>query len=667
MENCNQDYSYDNCFWGKIDFLYKHSKLKYKEFINIGELSYNLAECINKFIKPVQQIKTEYKVSTDNYISSRCKGIQEFLDFIQLILQNLQEFSNVLLKIANKIGEKRYSYESKKNVKKMCEESLKKYESSLKSLHNKKNNYYDLINQEIELYLNHKLKKNKDINANDKNHIIENIAKKRKEYTEQLNKVENYRKEYIELQRNICNSEEEFERDCTGEIKDYFKQIISSYEELLMKCAVKKEVKECIDNMNGNQDNQIFAEKNRSIKTAPNRIVYCEYTENLEYYSNFEVVKNYYKKNTNEKMKEKQQKVCSEVKLFLNGIIQTTYNENALKFEEIVKDIVSNNLKEEDFIFLINQFQKSFDDYLRWKSEENVYFLEFKKVGEFWDNRFSNMQLYLDAFNKIRMNNKELDTRCFNYFIQTMKKILSFNDNEDIDYKLCELLITLSETFFTTIKKDGKEIKVYASEIIKDTPLLQKSGFWIGIIKNEINEEIMKEIPKKQILSKNRSFHAKFNKKNKENNIEEEKADKNVIAKLMSISYNLIQFVMDSETLNNILVTIFRCFKIDNSHKEIIISMINSNIESEGISHLKLNEEMLFNCDNFEYYINLKEKRKALNYNNNIIIDKENIISGEEDPKINNINNNDISLLNNGKNVYYLNEAKFNNIIADKD
>ena len=667
MENYIQDYSYDNCFWGKIDFLYKHSKLKYNEFINIGELSYNLAEYINKFIKPIQQIKTEYKSSTENYISSRCKGIQEFLDFIQLILQNLQEFSNVLLDIASKIGDKRYSYESKKNVKKMCEESLKKYENSLKSLHNKKDNYYDLINQAIELHLNHKLKKNKDINANDKNHIIENIAKKRKEYTEQLNKVEKYRKEYIELQRNICNSEEEFERDCTGEIKDYFKQIITSYEELLMKCAVKKEVKECIDNMDGNQDNQLFAEKNRSIKTAPNRIVYCEYTENIEYYSNFEVVKNYYKKKTNEKMKEKQQKINSEVKLFLNGIIQTTHNENVLKFEEIAKDIVSNNLKEEDFIFLINQFQKSFDDYLRWKNEENVYFLDFKKVGEFWDNRFYNMQLYLDAFNKIRMNNKELDTRCFNYFIQTMKKILSFNDNEDIDYKLCELLITLSETFFTTIKKDGKEIKVYASEIIKDTPLLQKSGFWIGIIKHEINEEIMKEKPKKQILSKSRSFHAKLNKKKKENNIEEEKTDKNVVAKLMSISYNLIQFVLDSETLNNILVNIFRCFKIDNSNKEMIIAMINSHIESEGISHLKLNEEMLFNCDNIEYYINLKEKRKALNNNDNIIIDKENIINNDEEPKIDNINNNEISLVNNGKNVYFFNEEIFNNIIADKD
>ena len=135
----------------------------------------------------------------------------------------------------------------------------------------------------------------------------------------------------------------------------------------------------------------------------------------------------------------------------------------------------------------------------------------------------------------------------------------------------------------------------------------------------------------------------------------------------MSISYNLIQFVMDSETLNNILVNIFRCFKIDNSNKEMIIAMINSHIESEGISHLKLNEEMLFNCDNIEYYINLKEKRKALNYNDNKIIDKENIINNDEEPKINIINNNEKSLVNNGKNVYFFNEAKFNNIIADKD
>lgn len=30
-----------------------------------------------------------------------------------------------------------------------------------------------------------------------------------------------------------------------------------------------------------------------------------------------------------------------------------------------------------------------------------------------------------------------------NYFMKAMEKILSLNYNEDIDYKLCELLITL--------------------------------------------------------------------------------------------------------------------------------------------------------------------------------------------------------------------------------
>ena len=54
----------------------------------------------------------------------------------------------------------------------------------------------------------------------------------------------------------------------------------------------------------------------------------------------------------------------------------------------------------------MKQFQKSYDDFKIWV-KENVGELEFKKVGENYDNRFLNMQLFLDAFNKARMHNSE--------------------------------------------------------------------------------------------------------------------------------------------------------------------------------------------------------------------------------------------------------------------
>ena len=87
-----------------------------------------------------------------------------------------------------------------------------------------------------------------------------------------------------------------------------------------------------------------------------------------------------------------------------------------------------------------------------------------------------------------------------------------------------------------------------------------------------------------------------LNKKKKEEN-NQQVINKNIIAKLMSISYNLIQFITDSDTLNKILEHIFRNFKINKENKEMIIGMMNAQIESEGIKHLKINEEMLLNCD----------------------------------------------------------------------
>lgn len=669
MENYIQDYSYGNCFWEKIDFLYKHSKSKYKEFIKIGVFSNNIAEYINKFCKAILLTKNDYQPYKENYVSSRGEAIQKTLDFIEKIIKNLQDFSKNLENISIKIEEKKFSYESKKDAKKMCEEGFKKYENSLKSLSNKRQIYYETVNQAIELHLNSKLKKNKDINHTEKEHLIENIIKKRKEYKDQLNKVEKYRTEYIELQRNIFNTEEEFERDCTNEIKKYLKQIISLYEELLQKGPIKKELIDCIDNIDGTIDNQIFAEKNRSAITCPGRIPYIEYSEDSEYYSNFEVVKNFMKNKSKEDFKEKKNKINKEVKNFLEEIIQTTQNENVMKFEEIANSIVNNNLKEEDFIFLINQFQKSFDDYVKWKESENIGFLDFKKVGEDWDNRFSNMHLYLEAFNKIRMNNKELDQKSFDYFIQAMKKILSFNDNEDIDYKLCQLLITLSATFYTLKIENDNERKIFASEMIKDTPLLQKSGFWVGLTKYELNEEILKEkINNKKSLNKNNSLLNNLNlninvnipllnkKKKEENKEDEEQIDKNVIAKLMTVSYNLIQFIMDSDTLNNILANIFRCFKINKENKEMIIAMVNCHIETEKAYHLKIDEEMLLNCDKVEYFINSKEKifnnKDHENHNNNI----QNFGKKEITYKINIINENE----NNNSNHNENEDAKIN-------
>ena len=678
MENYIPDYSYENCFWDNVDFLYNHSNLKYKEYSSLGNLSSNIANCIYKFCKSLNLAKNDYKPYEKNDISSRGKALIKTIRFINNIINNLKKFADKLIKLSKTIDEKKCSYDSKNDVKIMCRNAFNKYEDSLKELNIKKSAYYESINQTIEQYLNNIYKNKRKDSMNSLEMKIENINKKKKSYKEQIIKTETNRIEYIELQRNIFSSDEEFERDCTNEIKIYLKNIIFFYEEFLKKIDIDKELIDEIEKIDGMRDNQIFAAKNRTIMSCPSRIEFMEYNQDIDTYSNLEVVKNQLKNKKNGEYKSTRNKISDDVKKFLIKTLKNSKDENYLKIEEIANNIISNNLSEENYNYLMKQFQKSYDDFKIWV-KENVGELEFKKVGENYDNRFLNMQLFLDAFNKARMHNKELNKNNFNFFAQAMEKILSYNDNEDIDYKLCELLLTLSSTFYTIEKKDDKEIKIYATEIVKKSPLIQKVGFWVGLTKFELSEEMLKDKDKDKDKEKSKENNsnkineffnnlnlAKFslikrrkskeekelkeNKEIKDNKLDEKNMNKNFIAKIMSVCYNLVQFIMESDTLNAILINIFRNFKISKENREIVIGMMNCHIESEENKNLKINEEMIMNCDNIEYYINYNEyniiKEKKENNNDNI---NENI-NIEEENKNKNKNFDDKKDSNNNKN-----------------
>ena len=262
--------------------------------------------------------------------------------------------------------------------------------------------------------------------------------------------------------------------------------------------------------------------------------------------------------------------------------------------------------------------------------------MEFKKVGEEWDNRFDTMQLFLDSFNRVRNRNKELTAKNYEYFTKALDNILSFNKYEDIDYKLCELLLTLSSTFYTMEKVGNEERKKYASEYIKNNPIIQTVWFWVGLTKFELSGEILKEKEKEKEKEENTNFNLSSKKtlltKKKKMDDKEIKGNKkkgkqmvsqNVVAKLMSISYNLLQFIKDSETLNYSMANIFRNFKISQENKQMIITMLKTHIELEKIKHLKINEEFLLNCDKVDYFIKSKENKTPGETDEGISINKQ--------------------------------------------
>ena len=208
---------------------------------------------------------------------------------------------------------------------------------------------------------------------------------------------------------------------------------------------------------------------------------------------------------------------------------------------------------------------------------------DYKKVGKEWEDRFCYMHTFLGYFNQNRSQSKELDKTNFEYLSRAIKLILELNENEDIDYSLCDLIVILSSTFYTP-DPNSKNGKLYINDIVKKCSIMQKQGFWVGLTRFVLNEQIQQ--------------HNKVEDTLNEEEITEEKLNNSVIAKLMSMSYNIVQFIMDSNLFNRIIYDIFKYCKINEQNREIIIGMIESQIQGDNLTYLKLDKDLLLSQTN---------------------------------------------------------------------
>ena len=91
----------------------------------------------------------------------------------------------------------------------------------------------------------------------------------------------------------------------------------------------------------------------------------------------------------------------------------------------------------------------------------------------------------------------------------------------------------------------------------------------------------------------------KYNNKKKEeetlneDNISQDKLNNSVTAKLMSVSYNIMQFITDSKIFNRIIYDIFKYCKISNESREIVVGMMEAQIEAENLTHIQLDKNIL--------------------------------------------------------------------------
>jgi len=583
MEDYVEDYKYNNCFWKKSGVLYTHSDLKYEEFMSVGTIFQKLGAKIREFSDFLDTIDKSYKKPNEpDY--SRGEGIQVILSSMKKIKNELMKLYAITNDISNKIFDKKETYESKKPATKMCDDAYKKYDAELNKLKIVRKAYFDSMNKVVESYLNQnygkKVDKNKSIQ--DFNNKKKNLEKKKSEYKKVLENVEKLRTEYMEEQGNLFEVKEDLEKESTEDLKSYFQIYIKGLDSFRSNLQFSEEDIKKIENINGEYDCKKFAEANKSLMTGPGRNPYKEYAVDLNYYTeNFEVIKTKLKGKSSIEKREFQHKISNEISELLKDLIKEEKTVVIEMIEAYAKDLKENKLSKEGYEFLIKQFDEQYNNFMKWK-KDIINDQEFKKVGKDWDERFLYMTTFLKYFNKTRIDSKELNEENFNYLCGAIKKIFDLNENEDIDYNLCDLAVILSSTYYMADPKANKG-KKYVNEIVKKATIMQKQGFWVGLTKYQLNEEIQKQNKIEDTL--------------KEDNISEEKLNNSVIAKLMSVSFNIMTFVLDSNLFNKILFDVFKYCKINNENKQFIIQMLKSQIDNEKITYLTLDEDFLLSTE----------------------------------------------------------------------
>ena len=598
MDNYEEKQGYFNNFWMKEDVLYLHSEEILKELLNFGNFFEKLAKLANEFSENILKAKNlteKSEINNDknpkkkkkeegninNFFnkqnnSTRSIGIKVMFEYTERLSKSLNYLASTLYDISYKILDKKETFDSEKPAKKICDDTNKNFKNALIELYKKKESYYDSINKGIEYHLSHL---NAPSKAKDK--YKEEIQKKGNEYLAKVKLVETIRTEYSEEQGSIFCTIEELERDFIDDLKSYLLKFIEGIKKFQKDIEFNESEIKKIEEIDGEKDIQSFTEQNKSLMDNPKKALFEQYKPDMNYYmQNFKFLRKVIKNKSPNDLKIFQDNISKEVNSYLKEIIVIEKDDIKEQTLNIAKTLNESKLQEDEFNYLIVQFEERFKQYKDYRSNE-IMEQNFKKVGEEYENRYFYAQTFLEYFQKIEEQDLCFNEGNFNYFCKIIEKILELNMDEDIDYNLCNMIISLSSKIYM-VDKSKKSGKKYVFEIIRNCPLMQKQLLWVGLTKMELKKEIVKQ--KIEIEDD----------KIKENDIPEEILNRFIATKLIDIISNAMKLINDSQAFNKIVFDIFKYCKIDKNNRITIINRIDLNRTTEDVMHITIDSNLLF-------------------------------------------------------------------------
>ena len=170
----------------------------------------------------------------------------------------------------------------------------------------------------------------------------------------------------------------------------------------------------------------------------------------------------------------------------------------------------------------------------------------------------------------------EIPEREYNILSRLFNKITKMVESEE-DYDSAVNIIILSQTYYI-IKNNKKE---YLQNQIMNNELFKTKKFWETFIRYSINKEIA-------LNKKTEEHNGVVTEDEKEN---EEKYSNIVFAQLVPINDNMIEFGLDINIVEEIILPIIEEYKISPELAEVITSVINSKkLESQDLNKLMIKE-----------------------------------------------------------------------------
>ena len=550
-EQKEEDLSFDQCLWNKVEPVHKRFKRKYEYFDNVIEIFNRILSSLKDYQKVISGLISKNYILfpeqdfTEGVALYSIKKILE-LEFNQLGL-NIELLKKNLTENFRKQKEERRILE--KDTYAQFLKVLAKYNDSKALMEKNKTKYHQSVKVAESSLKTSKSMKIKNINnSQDMILTIQKLEDKAKEllveakknldkYSISIRDANKNREESIEKQSNILKMYQSLDlKDgelITSIMNDLYNRL---KEENDAKKKLLDELEQIIKNINLKKDKEDFIKLHKSEDKPDDLINLVQYEPPID----FEKASN-----------PEEYKINHEIIVTMKSVIPDIMPNFDIEKENRKQEMRELSKK----IFAIN---------VAFTDDEK------KKLMEYLEQKWS-QTYFLIYLSRQRTNGRfARSEKLVKDLAEILNLILQTSEKEK-DYEAARNCMILSQTYYYDEKdKEGNVKKKYLLEFILPYKWLRTPDFWRGLIEKMISLEIEK------FVETNPDEPSLFDEKNEKSR---ERLSNFCFSQLLPYSNNMVEFFLDNRIVVKIIDEFVEKYHVQKEFADSIYGVVNSNPE----------------------------------------------------------------------------------------